>query len=154
MPKKHFKAYVKFRFVYLYLSSKTQICSSALLSMRAQQHFYWCKGLKLLSKSNACFVLNFYSSDMTEHVHMYNQYFTLLRILATTQCSLSIPDTGFTLITFIKYEVFTLLVERWMHNSSLFMYFPILGAELITASCKHDLIDKWTSASWDFDPVR
>ena len=41
-----------------------------------------------------------------------------------------------------------------MYNYSLLMYFPILGAELITASCKHDLIVKLTSSSQIFDPGR
>ena len=41
-----------------------------------------------------------------------------------------------------------------MYNYSLLMCFPILGAELITASCKHDLIVKLTSSSQIFDPGR
>ena len=100
---------------------------------------------------------------MTEHVHMYTTSLTLLRIMATPQGSLSIPDTGVTLKSFLTHEVFsisdifvsfTLLGGNCMYNYSLFMYFPILRAELITESCKHDLIVKRRSASRNFYPGR
>ena len=52
------------------------------------------------------------------------------------------------------FVYFTLLGGPCMYNSILLMYFPILGAYLITASCKNYLIDKWPSASLNFDTGR
>ena len=86
---------------------------------------------------------------------------TFLVIQASPQDYLSIPNTGVTFITFLTHEVFsisdiflsfTLLCGHCLWNSCLSIYFSILGAWLITASCKHDLIDKWPSASWNYDP--
>ena len=97
-----------------------------------------------------------YSSYFTLHVHMNTLSLTTLRIQAAPQGYLSITDTGFTLITFLTHEVFsiseicvsfTILGGHCLYNSSLLMYFPILGSELITASCKNYLIDKLPSAS-------
>ena len=88
---------------------------------------------------------------MTEYVHMYTPSLTLLKILAATQGALSILDTGVTLITLLTHEVFsisdifvsfTLIGGHCLYNSSLFMYFPVLGADLITEYCKSDLIIK------------
>ena len=45
-PKNSLRECLKFFFVSLSLSSKTQIGASALLSMRTPQHLFWCKGLK------------------------------------------------------------------------------------------------------------
>ena len=109
-----------------------------------------------MSKTNACFVLHLYSSNMTEHVHMYTPSSSLLKILDAYQGYISIPDTGVTFITLLTHEVFSislifvsfnLIVGKCLYNSSLLMYFPILGAELITESFKNHLIVKCTSAS-------
>ena len=92
---------------------------------------------------------------------MYTLSLNLLRIMAAPQSSLSIPDTGFNLITFLTHEVFsisemfvsfTILGGHCLYNSSLLMYFPILGSELITASCKNYLIVKRPWASRNFLP--
>ena len=82
---------------------------------------------------------------------MYTTSLTFLRIKADPQGYLCIPDTVVTLINFLTHEVFsisdifvsfTLLGRHCMYNSSFLVYFKILGVELITASCKHELIDK------------
>ena len=76
---------------------------------------------------------------------MYTPSLTLIIIMDATQGYLSILDTGVTFITLLRNEVFsiseiflsfTLLGGHYLYNSSLFMYFPILGAELITAYWK------------------
>ena len=160
-PNNYIRVYFKFFFVSLSLSSKKQIGASYILSMRYPQHFDWCKGLELLSYTNSCFVQQLYSSDLTLHAHMNTPSLNILRIQAAPQGYLSIPDTGVTFITFLTHQVFsisgifvsfTFIWGHYLYNSCLLLYFPILGAELITASFKHDLIDKWPSASQNFDP--
>ena len=98
---------------------------------------------------NSCFVLHLYSSDLTDHVHMYAPSLNILRILAESQGSLSVLDTGVTFITLLTHEVFsiseffvyfTLPEGHCLYNYSLLMYFTILGSELITKFCEHDLI--------------
>ena len=76
---------------------------------------------------------------------------TLLRILAAPQGTLSIQDTVVTYITFLTHEIFsisdifeslTFIGWNCLYNSCLSRYFPILGSELMTVSCKHYIIDK------------
>ena len=61
-----------------------------------------------------------------------------------TQATYSIPDTGVIFITFLTHaqssisyicEFFTVLGGHCLYNSCLLIIFPILGAELMTASC-------------------
>ena len=94
---------------------------------------------------------------------MYTPLFTVLVILAAPQGTSSIPNTGVIFITFITYaessisdicELFTLLGGHYLYSFSLLINFPILGEELMTASCKHDLIFKLPSASRYPDPGR
>ena len=75
--------------------------------------------------------------------------------MAGPQGTLSIPDTTVTSITFLTHEVFsisdifesfTLLGGQCLYNYCLSIIFSILGEELMTASCKHDLFDKRPSA--------
>ena len=94
---------------------------------------------------------------------MYTPSWMFLRIIQSTHLYLSRFNTGVTIIKIIPHEElsfsltflsFTLLNGHCIYNSCLFMYFPILGAELITASCEHDLSFKWTSASGYWYPWR
>ena len=69
---------------------------------------------------NKCmFFQQFYSSDLTLHVHMNTTSFTLIRIHAAPQGSISIPDTGVTFITFLTHEVFSI--------SDIFLSLTFLG---------------------------
>ena len=111
---------------------------------------------------NAYFVLHIYSSDITEHVHMYTPSLTIIQILAAPQVIIYMSNNGVTFITLFTYKVFsisvnflsfTLLGRNCLYNS-FFMYFPILRGELIKGCCKHDLSFKWTSASRYFGPGR
>ena len=94
---------------------------------------------------------------------MYTPSFTVLRILATPQANSYIPDIGVMFITFVTHaqfyisdirELFTLLGGHCLYNSCLLINFPILGAKLMTASCKHDLIFELPSASRNHEPER
>ena len=76
---------------------------------------------------------------------------TILRIQAAPQDYLSIPDTGVIFISFLTHEVlyisdifvsFNFLGGHCLYNYCLSIYFPFLGSELITSSCKYELIDK------------
>ena len=51
--------------------------------------------------------------------------------------------TNFISVIFVS---FTLLGGHCLYNSCLLMYYPILGVDLITESCKRDLSFKWPSA--------
>ena len=99
---------------------------------------------------------------MTLHTHMYTPSFTVFRILAAPHFNFPLPDTGVTFITFLTHaessisdicEFFTLLGGHCLYNSCLLINFPILGAELMTASYKHVLIFKLPSASRNPNPV-
>ena len=111
---------------------------------------------------NACFVHKSYLTFLTLHAHMYTPSFTVLIILAAPQATSSIPDTGVMFKKFITHaessisdicEFFTLLGGNFLYNYSLLINFPILGADLMTASCKHYLIFKLPSASRNPEPA-
>ena len=77
-----------------------------------------------------------YSSDLSLHINMYTPLLNFLIIKAVPQGSIYISDTGVTLITFLTHEVFsitdifisfTLLGGNCLYNSSLLMYFIIIG---------------------------
>ena len=119
------RACLKLKFVFLSLSSKIQIGASALLSMRYPQHFDWCKGLKWLSKRNACFVQHLYSSNLTLYVHMYTPSLTLFIVLSAPQGYFSIPDTGITLIIFLTREVFSISDFFIFHSYRRLLYVPL-----------------------------
>ena len=112
---------------------------------------------------NAWFFQHLYSTYCKLHAHMFTPSFTVLRIMAASQATRSIPDTGVTFITFFTHEefsisdiceFFTLLGGHCLYNSSLLTNFPIIGAELMTASCKRDLIFKLPSDWQNPDPGR
>ena len=116
----------------------------------------------VINKCMVC-ITHIYYSDLTEHEHMYTPSSTFIRILQASHCSLSMFNTGVTIRTFITHEKlsisfmfgsFTLLYGHCMYNSCLFMYFPILKADVITASCKHYLNFKWTSDYRNCNPGR
>ena len=72
---------------------------------------------------NTCFVQKLYSSDLTLYVHMNTPSLTILRIQATPQGSLSISNTGATLITFLTHQVFSI--------SNILVSFTLLGGNCL-----------------------
>ena len=72
-----------------------------------------------LMKLFACFVLQIYSSDLTEYVHMHTPSLNLLITLAAPKYSISILITGVTFLILLTQEVFSI--------SFIFVSFTPLG---------------------------
>ena len=90
---------------------------------------------------------------------MYTPSLTLIGILVAPHGCLSMLNNVVKFITFTTHKEFyisfifvsfTLIGGHLFYNLSLFVYFPILGEELITVSCQHDLSFKYVSASQYF----
>ena len=149
-------------FLSVFILQNTNRCISYIINEILTKFWFMQRfGLTLINK----YMLpqHLFSSDLTLHVHMYIPKLNFLRIQAAPQVYLSIPDTVVTLIIFLTHEVFsisyffvsfTLLGGHCLYNLSLMIYFPILGEELIIASCKYDFIYKWSSAGENFDSGR
>ena len=76
---------------------------------------------------------------------MYTLALTFLTVIKSPHGSIYMFNNGVTLITVLTHKEFSISLMflsfaiiggHILYNSSLFTYFNILGAELITASCK------------------
>ena len=94
---------------------------------------------------------------------MYTKSSTFLRIMLPPHFYFSMFNTAVKVIKFLTHEEFsislmfvsfTLLGGNYPYNLCLFVYFTILGEDLIIALWKHDLSFKWPSALQDWDPGR
>ena len=101
--------------LYLFILQNTNRLISSIINEIPTT--FWLMQMFEVTVKNACFVLHLHSSDLTENVHMYTPSLTLPRMLATPQGYLSITDTGFTRITFLTLEVFSISKFFIFHSS-------------------------------------
>ena len=142
--------YKFFLFLSVFILQNTNRCISYIIN-EIPTTFRLMQSFKMTVINKCIFFQQLYSSYLTLHVHINTPSLNILRIKATPKGSISIPDTIVTFLTFLTHELFsisdmfvsfTFLGGHCLYISCLLIYYPILGSELITASCKHDLIEK------------
>ena len=112
-------------FLSIFILHNTNKCLSSIIN-EIPTTFLLMQRFEVTVKTKSCFVSHLCSSDETKHVHMYTRQLILLRILAAPQGSLSFPDTGVTLITYLTHEVFSISETKLsLDFSYLYPKFPV-----------------------------